>query len=258
MRGAVRAVTLLLERIGREANSRWGVDSGLARLVFAIPLVLGPCLVLLRYAYFPGYMMVLGEDRLFEWAQVALFLMAAFLSYRIASVHLADRRYLMTAVFILLAGCMFFSAGEEISWGQRLFGWETPEAWRERNIQEETTIHNLSPLRWGFHALTLLIGIYGAYTPFLYEYVVEARRRLQEPFVPPLFLTSCFLVVAAGMVIYLSQVFLGDVVIIKFSEYWETCLAVGITWHLCLLSNGRPMRRVADASEREPRRSLQH
>ena len=32
--------------------------------------------------------------------------------------------------------------GEEISWGQRIFGFETPDAIAEGNIQGETNIHN--------------------------------------------------------------------------------------------------------------------
>lgn len=44
----------------------------------------------------------------------------------------------------LAIGLMFFVAfGEEISWGQRIFGWSTPEALAEVNYQQETNLHNL-------------------------------------------------------------------------------------------------------------------
>ena len=33
---------------------------------------------------------------------------------------------------------------EEVSWGQRLFGWGTPAILNEFNVQGETTLHNLS------------------------------------------------------------------------------------------------------------------
>ena len=36
-----------------------------------------------------------------------------------------------------------FACGEEISWGQRIFGWETPESMKEANVQQETNLHNL-------------------------------------------------------------------------------------------------------------------
>ena len=45
--------------------------------------------------------------------------------------------------FILLSLLFFFGGGEEISWGQRIFGWKTPETFEKENIQRETNIHNL-------------------------------------------------------------------------------------------------------------------
>src|SRR4051812_24271651 len=45
--------------------------------------------------------------------------------------------------FGLLALLFFFGGGEEISWGQRIFGWKTPDAFKHENIQHETNIHNL-------------------------------------------------------------------------------------------------------------------
>lgn len=45
--------------------------------------------------------------------------------------------------FLIFLTCVYF-AGEEISWGQHLFGWETPLAIKKINDQNETNIHNIS------------------------------------------------------------------------------------------------------------------
>lgn len=50
-------------------------------------------------------------------------------------------RWMLLWVSLWCAGCFFF-AGEEISWGQWYFGWDTPELWEELNYQEETNLHN--------------------------------------------------------------------------------------------------------------------
>jgi len=42
-----------------------------------------------------------------------------------------------------------FAGGEEISWGQRIFGWETPDSLASINAQDETTIHNLEFFQQG-------------------------------------------------------------------------------------------------------------
>lgn len=46
------------------------------------------------------------------------------------------------AVSILGALSCLYIAGEEMSWGQHFFHWNTPEYWAEVNRQEETNLHN--------------------------------------------------------------------------------------------------------------------
>lgn len=45
---------------------------------------------------------------------------------------------------MLLAAICLFGAGEEISWGQRVFDIQTPAALAERNAQRELNLHNLT------------------------------------------------------------------------------------------------------------------
>jgi len=46
-------------------------------------------------------------------------------------------------LFLFLLGLAFVVAfGEEMSWGQRFFGWESSEVFAEYNYQQETTLHN--------------------------------------------------------------------------------------------------------------------
>lgn len=52
-------------------------------------------------------------------------------------------------IYFALLGIIFFLAfGEEISWGQRIFNWNTPEGFKGLNAQKETNFHNL----WLFQA----------------------------------------------------------------------------------------------------------
>jgi len=63
---------------------------------------------------------------------------------------------LWTVIFGL--GCIYF-LGEEISWGQHLGGWETPDAWKEVNDQNETNLHNTSGWLDQIPRTVLTIGI---------------------------------------------------------------------------------------------------
>ena len=46
---------------------------------------------------------------------------------------------------MMVLGSVYF-AGEEVSWGQHIFGWEASEYWQSLNDQGETNLHNTGPL----------------------------------------------------------------------------------------------------------------
>lgn len=79
------------------------------------------------------------EDGPLEMATALLFLLAG-LQVGIRAYFFQTRRnpwYLLIAVLLLFVGF------EEISWGQRIFGWTTPEWLSGLNVQGETNFHNL-------------------------------------------------------------------------------------------------------------------
>ena len=84
-----------------------------------------------------------NEDGIVEnGTTVVLFCVSVLCGYRLI-IHRKVQKWswlLGTGVFCIL---FFFAAGEEISWGQRIFGWETGEYFKERNAQKETNVHNL-------------------------------------------------------------------------------------------------------------------
>ncbi len=57
--------------------------------------------------------------------------------------QIPQRRLVRGWIILWMLACFYF-AGEEISWGQWLFGWETPEALLKYNDQGETNLHNIS------------------------------------------------------------------------------------------------------------------
>lgn len=84
------------------------------------------------------------EDGFVEWiTSMTLFGAFCFSVHRLVSAHhLFGYRGKLVLVFV--AAVCLFGAGEEISWGQRLFGIETPQALMERNAQQEINLHNLT------------------------------------------------------------------------------------------------------------------
>jgi len=74
------------------------------------------------------------------------FLLLTALGLALAAARLAWRAGLplLTIWLVLHALGVTYFAGEEVSWGQWLLRWETPEWFAVRNDQGETNLHNMS------------------------------------------------------------------------------------------------------------------
>jgi hypothetical protein len=89
------------------------------------------------------------EDHLFEIVGAgSLFITAVLFLYAflVARKTMEKTRgsLVKQLVYLGLATLFFFGAGEEISWGQRILGFETPEVLTQINKQEEFNAHNLT------------------------------------------------------------------------------------------------------------------
>ena len=84
-----------------------------------------------------------GEDGASEWWSVVTYLASASMAAVTARLLIQLGHPRLGAVHALFAVALLVAAMEEISWGQRLFGWSTPEALASINEQDETTLHNL-------------------------------------------------------------------------------------------------------------------
>jgi hypothetical protein len=72
--------------------------------------------------------------------------------------------------FLYMALCfgLFFLIGEELSWGQRIFGWGTAGSFAGINKQEETNLHNVYGVGAAFKWIQLLVGAYGTILPLVF------------------------------------------------------------------------------------------
>jgi len=85
-----------------------------------------------------------GETGLIEIATVVLALWGSWTAVLIVRDRKALPHPAMAVWFGLFAVALFFLAGEEASWGQSWFQWQTPEGYAAINRQGETNLHNLS------------------------------------------------------------------------------------------------------------------
>lgn len=148
--------------------------------VFRILLLVGPAIALVgAYAlyliYLDGYLWATGEDRAVEWATVVAYLSAVVVAGVLVPRWWRTGLRLAAVAYVILCVGFFFIAGEEISWGQRILGFEGPPALVDANLQDEANLHNLLG-RYALHALYIVIGLWGI---GLGRWVVRRVRWLQ-------------------------------------------------------------------------------
>ncbi len=126
------------------------------------------CLCL--HLFFFGYLFVAApqsyaalklEDNWLENLTAVWFLLAGLLLFATARL---ERHFLRRGIYILGGIAMVFIAGEEVSWGQRIFGFATPDFLLGLNQQDEFNIHNIDLqlteiiLHWGVLILCAITG----------------------------------------------------------------------------------------------------
>jgi len=120
-----------------------GLSTGWGRAAFWTPTLGIPALAVVYVVHKWAFYWLLREDHVVEWSQFG-FLVIASLGALVAAVRYARQgRWLLAALLLLVAVTAFGMAGEEISWGQRVFGWSTPADLAHGNRQGETNLHNI-------------------------------------------------------------------------------------------------------------------
>lgn len=208
-----------------QAQRRWSLSN--VPLTFHVLAFSWIAVMLLLARYRPAqYADLLQEDRPIEWATMWLFAAAAV-------IHL--RRAIRQRLFfdMLVAAFCLLVAGEEISWGQRLIGYGSPEYFLANNSQQEVNLHNLSGAvvtpKWIL--IVVLIG-YGILLPVLARSnrLSEFMKRIGAT--PPPSPLAPWFAVAAGLLVWYPVTLTGE---------WVETLAGGLFVASIPLMAGTPL-----------------
>jgi len=88
-----------------------------------------------------------------------------------------QKQWLAVALIATLSLVLFVMGMEEISWGQRVFQWQTTAYFSEHNVQGETNLHNLNTQL--FQNMLFFGGfILLAVLPFFYEQLTKTLQKI--------------------------------------------------------------------------------
>lgn len=200
------------------------------KIVFSIPFILLVVGLILNSWPNDFFIILNQEDNLIENLQAILFLSGSILTFILSLRYLKLNKKL--AVFLIFYSlALFFVFGEEISWGQRIFGLETSPALKEVNLQDEITVHNMKGIadyiKQGYTAIGIFGSIAWIFRKLLKKYSEQFFQNFKtyiDFILPRLELAPYFF----SVLVY--QFFNGiyDYRVHQFSEYKELILALGI------------------------------
>ena len=175
------------------------------------------------------------EDYIGEWITFYAFALSGF----IIVAHLwscrKDRSGFFPLSFLIplaVAAFCLVVAGEEASWGQRIFAFKPPDFFLEQNYQQELNVHNLfkGDGLWGIHIeskhLVMLIAFFfGILFPLLTRFIPPLKNLNKHA--PGIYLMPYFIMVITFEQIYpisgtgeACEMFLGTIFLVHvFDSY---------------------------------------
>ncbi|MFC2173289.1 hypothetical protein ACFLU6_11750 [Acidobacteriota bacterium] len=150
------------------------------------------------------------EDHFIQWAQFVLLFLAAIYFLRIAlAYNRHDHTRLVRNVFFVFFVSTLILAMEEISWGQQIFGFETPEFVEKFNKQDETNLHNAIYFQRFRHWLVILTGAVGVFLALLGSHHSKhlKENRFDFFFPPKFFICTFSVILLSGVLVEAATVY---------------------------------------------------
>ena len=130
-------------------------------IIFLTPIVISLVILVIRvfiHDWIKTYSVLIQEDGPVEYSTVIVYLAAFVVSVLILKSLKNEKKFFV--LYLVFSIGFILVAMEEISWGQRIIGFDNPE-WFPENIQEETSLHNLEALIQYRHGSMMAVSIFG-------------------------------------------------------------------------------------------------
>ena len=164
---SVTRVSRAVKKFLADAAEDWHFSPTTVAIICVLPFVvalLGASTALMGKSTYKWFT---SEDGFAETLQVIFYVSSLIMSLIAAFRYWRSGEKLIGVLYLGLSGALIFLIGEEVSWGQRIFGWETGKSFAAINKQEETNLHNVYGVGSTFKWVQLLVGAYGSIFPLL-------------------------------------------------------------------------------------------
>lgn len=178
-------------------------------------------ILLMLFALFLRRTNLYAEDGVFECLTMVFCVLASLLILiKLIKEGTKNQKFL-----IILALVFFIVGMEEISWGQRIFGWSTPKIFGILNYQGETNLHNLfSPIQNPVFAFVFFLLGWIMFNLDLVEDILSRTKLFHQ--IPP-FLPSSEFIIFGVIFYFIGTLFAYDYLVsIRSDEIAEEILSI--------------------------------
>jgi len=218
-------------RFWRQSAADWGIGEARIVLLSMLPIVVvaaGAVSAVLGTSRAPW---VTGADDIVGWSRAMLYFCALAASLAVVARAGAAGR-LVQVLYVCVGLGLVLLLGEELRWGERLFGWITPESWLVVHGHVEPNSHPKVSSADGLQWVQLAVCAYGLFMPLLF---LDAHRRpracARHPWVvPPATLIPYFFapfIWQVVCIVFASSLHF-DAVIAEYSPMVELLFALGL------------------------------
>jgi len=131
-------------------------------LIGLYPFYLFCLLFLIRFINNDVYFFLTKPEGYFEYLQFFFYLSAGIILLISGYKQRIKHGRIVSTLLVLLGLACILVAGEEVSWGQTIFGFKSPHEFTENNVQGELNFHNLSMFQdRPLHTLYAMVGLIG-------------------------------------------------------------------------------------------------
>lgn len=175
---------------------------GLKVLIWQIIVLLVPLFIIAGFAavyvHSPDwYLLLIREDGISEDIQAAAYFLASTIGVATAvRVRKLKQKYIYW-LFIMFALGTLIIGFEEISWGQRIFGFKTPDVIAVSNTQTEFTAHNIRSVEQHLPKIVIIVGLCAALAWIFIRNPNENTTDVRRFITPDWYLSLYFILISA-------------------------------------------------------------
>ena len=174
-----------LENLSITVNIKYNHEKRLGFVMIFLLIVFCGYVIFLACYDIDSYWQLIKEDGIVEYSSAFFWFFSAIVvcSHTIKLYRTETSRYQFLFNILLV---IFFIAcgGEEISWGQRIFGIGTPELIKSINVQGEITLHNIGSISVFSNFFFVITLTFFLLVPFIIKKYSQIKQALYLIYFP--------------------------------------------------------------------------